>query len=205
MCPLCRSLSLSQFQNESFLRCQDCALILKNRQDWPSAASEKARYLKHENTPDNLGYIEFLKPVIEHVKSHHPPGSRGLDFGCGPRPVLAEILGEAQYLMEIYDPFFFPRDLDAHDLDFVTCTEVLEHVFDCQQELTRMFSLLHTKGELILQTQLYKENQSLSDWFYTRDLTHVNFHSEKTLRWIARHFQKKFTPVAADVFSFTSP
>ncbi|MDA1381669.1 methyltransferase domain-containing protein [Plesiomonas shigelloides subsp. oncorhynchi] len=51
-----------------------------------------------------------------------------MDFGCGPGPLLAQMLEEAGFRMHKYDPYFHPeRATLAREYDFVTCTEVAEH------------------------------------------------------------------------------
>jgi 2-polyprenyl-3-methyl-5-hydroxy-6-metoxy-1,4-benzoquinol methylase len=73
---------------------------------------EKSRYQFHENRITNLGYVKFLNQAIEPALNYLSPGSTGLDFGCGPGPVLAELLAGMGFYMYIIDPYFFP-DLQA--------------------------------------------------------------------------------------------
>ena len=118
-----------------------------------------------------------------------PPHARGLDYGCGAAPALALMLTDAGFPTVGYDPFFAP---DASRLearyDFVTCTEVLEHMHDPLHDLTRIDALLVPGGWLGLMTELRPPMAGFARWHYHRDPTHVGFHSEGSLRWIAERF-----------------
>jgi 2-polyprenyl-3-methyl-5-hydroxy-6-metoxy-1,4-benzoquinol methylase len=156
-----------------------------------SAALEKQRYSFHQNHLEDKNYVHFLQPAVQAVKKFSAPGSRGLDYGCGPQPVLAELLRQVGYRVSAYDPFFYPLDLgEIMPLDFITCTEAAEHFFNPGQEFKRIFSLLKPEGSLILMTGLYRENLKIQDWHYGRDPTHVVFFCEATLQWIAHQFQR---------------
>ena len=41
------------------------------------------------------------------------------------------MFNDAGYIMDVYDPYFFPKKtISSKPYDFISCTEVLEHVFD---------------------------------------------------------------------------
>lgn len=186
-CPLCQSKELSTFQSPAYQRCGHCKLILKV--DRPTKMEEKARYLQHHNNSDDSGYRNFLAPVVNVVASLCPPGSHGLDYGSGPTPVLSTWLKEKGYAVDAYDYFFAPNGLaKATELDFVTCIETAEHFFNPLEEFETMFARLKKGGALILMTELFHEHLFLTEWSYTRDLTHVAFYSRETLEWCAAHF-----------------
>ena len=67
-------------------------------------------------------------------------------------------------------------------------TEVLEHMHDPQRELARIDALLVPGGWLGLMTELRPPMADFARWHYHRDPTHVGFHSEASLRWIAARF-----------------
>lgn len=190
MCPLCQVSPLRSFQTNAFLRCENCHLILKTRELWPTLEAERARYQQHQNAPTNKGYLQFLEPVISLAMTEVPPGSRGLDYGSGPNPVLADELKRKGFEMTTYDPFFQPSEPTDVFFDFVTCTEAIEHFFEPRKELNRIFTLLRPKGVFILMTEQFQEGLTLKDWYYTRDTTHVMFYSPRTLAWIAGQFRK---------------
>ncbi len=91
---------------------------------------ERAVYELHENSESDPGYRRFLTKLAEPLLARMEPGACGLDFGCGPGPALAKMLEEAGLAVALYDPFFYPDDrLLTQRYDFVTCTEVVEHLY----------------------------------------------------------------------------
>lgn len=199
ICPLCQSPELSNFQSSAYQRCGHCLLVVKT--DRPTELDEKARYLQHNNNADDRGYREFLSPVVSTVATLYPSGSRGLDYGSGPTPVLSDWLKQKGYSIESYDIFFAPHGLaNAQELDFVVCIETAEHFFNPGAEFANMFQRLKKGGALILMTKLFEENLQLKDWHYTRDKTHVCFYSRETLEWIATHYGAEFQVINDRLF-----
>lgn len=191
-CPLCSSPNFSTFQSALFFRCAECFLIFKDSKVRLNPQEEKARYQFHENSIDDQNYVQFLMPTITEIKRNIPTPARGLDYGSGPSPVLADLLVKENYEVTAYDPFFSPKDLALlKPFDFVVSTEAIEHFFNPSVEFERIFKLLKKSGHLVIRTELYKENSSVTDWYYPRDPTHVSFFSEKTMRWIAEKFQRR--------------
>ena len=110
----------------------------------------------------------------------------GLDFGCGPGPALAKMFNDAGYIMDIYDPYFFPNETIFSKLyDFISCTEVLEHVFDPAKVIFDLNKILKKDGWLGIMTNFYDENIDFASWYYRKDPTHVAFYSKETLTNIA--------------------
>lgn len=188
-CILCESGHLRILETEYWV-CEDCGLIFKNPDSRLSHDEERERYSLHQNTIDNEGYIRFLSGVVEIVKSRVPKGALGLDYGCGPGPVLAELLRRERYSMEIFDPFFAPKDLSAmsHAFDFVTCTEAAEHFYSPGREFEAIFALLKPNGFLVLQTELVPKEISIKDWYYARDPTHVALFTDKTILYLKNQY-----------------
>jgi len=154
---------------------------------------ESRRYKRHNNSRECHGYVDFLTPVLNEVLLNIPAPARGIDYGCGPGPVLAELLIEAGYEMEVYDPFFKPEfsHFQNNSFDFVSCTEAAEHFFKPSEEFGRIFSLLKPQGMLILMTELFTEDKELKDWYYAKDPTHVAFFSKESLDWLAKKYDCK--------------
>ena len=203
-CPLCGSEKIELFLRErkknnwrDFWICPQCALVFVPEGYHLSEEEEKARYLLHNNTPENKGYREFLSRILVPLKEVLPAPARGLDFGCGPGPVLAGMLREEGYETEIYDPFFAnnPEVLQGQgQYDFITASEVAEHLRQPGEELKRLRRLLRPGGVLAVMTALRpgensnEERDAFSQWFYTNDSTHISFFCETTMRWIARRW-----------------
>lgn len=194
ICPLCLSADTEplpfMFKNRTFGKCNVCELIFVNKDNLPDSDSEKQRYLLHTNSHDNVGYIKFLKQIIAPLKQLVKPCSAGLDFGCGPMPVLADILGEEGYSCDIYDPFFFPKKPQM-TYDFITATECFEHFHQPALDVGFIFSLLHQDGILAIMTDTWQTTASFKDWHYIRDFTHVSFYHNKTMTWIGEKYGLK--------------
>ncbi|MBF8963734.1 class I SAM-dependent methyltransferase [Pontibacter sp. FD36] len=154
----------------------------------PSAELEKAHYLLHENKIGNKGYVEFLNKAILPTLPYLRAGMRGLDFGCGPGPTLSVLLRNRGFVMDDYDPFFFPELKTAQAYDFVFATECFEHFFAPATEVHRIRQLLKPNGTLTVMTAHWQEPSDLPAWYYARDPTHVAFYHRHTFDWIARHY-----------------
>ena len=115
-------------------------------------------------------------------------GARGLDFGCGPGPALAQMFAEAGFDMALYDPLFHPDPaaLDAR-YDFITCTEVAEHLFEPAKVFDQFDVLLKPGGWLGIMTCFQTDDARFDNWHYRRDPTHVVFYREATFQWLADH------------------
>lgn len=151
-----------------------------------SAADEKARYDLHNNNPDDQRYRRFLSRVFIPMEKRLAPGSHGLDFGSGPGPTLSLMFEEIGHSMAIYD-CFYAKDSSVllEPYDFITATEVLEHLHDPAKELDRLWGLLKPGGNLGVMTQLIPDREAFASWNYKDDLTHVCFFSPSTFQWLA--------------------
>lgn len=148
--------------------------------------AEVVRYQEHNNEADDPGYEAFLRKLGDPMLERLPIGARGLDFGCGPTPVLARVLTGAGRPCAAYDPLFLPDEaLLDRVYDFVTATEVLEHLHDPAAVFDRFARLLARGGHLGVMTRFYGHEAPFDRWWYRRDPTHVCFFVEDTMRWIA--------------------
>lgn len=153
----------------------------------PSAESERERYEKHQNSIHDFGYISFLNIAIEATLPFLESGMKGLDFGCGPNPVLSQLLEKRGLPCAWYDPFFFP-DKPECTFDFIFATECVEHFHNPRAEFLYISSLLNKEGILTIMTSMWDEESSLKDWYYLRDYTHVSIFHPKTIEFIADAF-----------------
>ena len=191
-CAVCHQSGLRHFltvQEVPYWRCPGCDATLMDPACWLDAIGEKQVYDLHDNNPDDPGYRRFLAKLTEPLLGKLPPGARGLEFGCGPGPALATMLAEQGLDVALYDPFFHPDDtVLARYYDFVTCTEVVEHLHDPWSTFAQLDGLLKPGGWLGVMTCFQTDDARFAHWHYRRDPTHVVFYRETTLAHIARRF-----------------
>jgi len=171
-----------------YRHCPRCDLLFVTDTHILSPQDERGRYETHENTRENVGYVRMLRRFLDRAVLPFSPGSEVLEFGCGPGPVLADLLRDRGYRVTLYDPFFAanPEALDAR-YDLITATEVVEHVRDAAFLWRLLFRCTEPGGLVALTTRFHPGPDAFDTWWYRRDPTHVRFYSTDTLRWIANH------------------
>ena len=204
-CPLCQSTDAELFFQErrDYYQCAQCSLVFVPPQQFISAAKEKAIYDLHENSTTDPGYRNFLKRFFIPLANKLPPKSHGLDFGSGPGPLLSLMFEEAGHSMVNYDCFYAPdTNLLQQQYDFITATEVIEHLHQPQQELQRLWHCLKPGGILGIMTKRVLNQQAFSHWHYKNDPTHVCFFSIETFQWLADLWQAELIIAEKDVVLF---
>ncbi|WP_367273098.1 class I SAM-dependent methyltransferase [Marinobacter sp.] len=189
-CTVCELGVLTHFRavkGQNYLRCSHCEATIMAQASWLDPDEEQAVYSLHDNDPNDLGYRAFLEkltlPMLDRIK----PGALGLDFGCGPGPALAMMLREAGMEVALYDPFFYPSQSTlSHPYDFITCTEVVEHLHQPAKVFNQLDALLKPGGWLGIMTCFQTCDERFDNWHYRRDPTHVVFYREATLGLIAK-------------------
>ncbi|MDD5475119.1 MAG: class I SAM-dependent methyltransferase [Syntrophales bacterium] len=191
-CPVCEGLETRFFMSieaKIYWRCDICVATFLDASLLPDDDFERERYSLHENNPGDESYRRFLGRLMNPLLERVTPPAKGLDYGCGPGPVLASMLVEAGFTMERYDPFFFPDEsVLAEYYDFVTCTEVAEHFHNPACEFRRLDRMLREGGLLALMTSFQDDDGAFGQWHYRREPTHVVFYREETFfRLAERH------------------
>ncbi len=186
-CPLCNTTQNELFavNNKKYYNCASCGLTYSDAENrlWPE--EEKKRYSFHQNNIDDAGYVGFLNRIIEPSLKYISAEMCGLDYGCGPNPVLAQILNQQHGIKcDYYDPFFFPEIVITKKYDFIFATECFEHFFSPQKELGKICNILTDNGLLCIMTELKQENVGFEKWYYKNDPTHVCFYNLKTINYI---------------------
>lgn len=208
-CPLCSATEIEGFWRDSkreYMRCQTCALIWVPSRFHVSVDLEKAEYDLHENNSNDLGYRKFLGRLATPLLAQLGPESCGLDFGSGPGPTLSLMMQEAGHLVDIYDLYYAnDSSIFEQSYDFITATEVVEHLRIPKLELDRLFGMLRPGGVLAIMTKLARDVQAFSSWHYKNDKTHIAFYSEDTFRWLARTWNCQVKFIAADVIFLSKP
>ncbi len=191
-CPVCRFEACLEFisvDRLDYWRCPRCQARFLDPAQRPDRQRERAEYDLHQNSVDDPNYRRFLLPLFKALTDRLPPGSEGLDFGCGPGPALAAMLREAGYQISLFDPFYAPEPgVLERSYDFITCTEVVEHLHHPATVFERLNACLRPGGWLGVMTRFQTEDARFAQWHYRRDPTHVVFYREETFRWLANEF-----------------
>ncbi|MGZ3769905.1 MAG: class I SAM-dependent methyltransferase [Bdellovibrio sp.] len=199
-CLLCDSINTISFKvakkpERNYYHCSSCDLIFMSPQERLDIVQEKLRYDHHQNGSAN-GYTSFLEPLTDGIHDHflsinvNTSQISALDFGCGPTAYLSTLLNKKGYNVSNFDPFYFPdTDTLRKTYNLVTSTEVWEHFHNPAEELKKIIKLLKPGGVLGVMTSAHHGPAVFSDWYYRRDMTHVTFFSEKTMKWIADTFE----------------
>jgi len=188
ICPLCntsQTQKFSQSENREYHLCSVCDLVFVPSQFFVSRDEEKAKYDNHQNSPDNEGYCAFLDKLLSPLEEALNKEAKGLDFGSGPGPTLSILMRDRGFKMDIYDVFYHDnREVFEKKYDFITSTEVLEHLHHPLREIETLWSCLKEGGVLGLMTAFRVDD--FSSWYYKRDLTHIIFFTPQTFAWIAK-------------------
>jgi 2-polyprenyl-3-methyl-5-hydroxy-6-metoxy-1,4-benzoquinol methylase len=96
-------------------------------------------------------------------------------------------MSELGFQMEIYDYFYHNNPKVFEDkYDFITTTEVIEHLHNPKDEIVKLWNCLKDGGILGIMTAFRVSDEEFGDWYYKRDLTHVRFFTEASFRWLAK-------------------
>ena len=187
-CPLCHGVDTVPYHSDrarDYLNCLVCALVFVPAVQHLSQAEEKAEYDRHDNQPEDPGYRRFLNRLYEPLNQCLAPGSRGLDVGCGPGPTLSVMFAEAGHSVALYDPYYAPdRSVLDHPYDFISLSEVVEHMAAPGRDLDCLWDSLVPGGYLGIMTKRVRDRQAFATWHYITDQTHISFFSEKTFQWL---------------------
>jgi hypothetical protein len=188
-CPLCRTGAVGEYYQDkrrNYLRCTECGLVFVPSSQFLSAADEKKRYDLHRNSPDDADYCRFLGRLFIPLHQRLAPGSIGLDFGSGPEPVLSRMFAEAGHSMTIFDHYYehVPAALERQ-YDFITASEVVEHLREPGKELDRLWACLKRNGWLGIMTKFAVGRAAFPEWHYKNDLTHICFFCPEAFTWLA--------------------
>lgn len=139
-CPLCGAAGptpLGAWDAREYWSCPRCQLAFVPERYWPTPEAELARYNLHRNGPEDAGYIALLERLARPLAERLPPGAHGLDYGCGPVPVLGRLLQARGFAALPFDPFYFPKFLEG-PFDFIASSETFEHFRRPGEEMVRL-------------------------------------------------------------------
>lgn len=121
---------------------------------------------------------------------------------------------EKGHSMEIYDPIYADDKsvFGPAKFDFVTCTEVVEHLIDPFSELNLMWdcvkpgtselefsSVTFTSGGILAIMTKLLDKGNFASWYYKDDPTHIRFFSEETFRWVGKQLGGDLEFIPTDV------
>jgi SAM-dependent methyltransferase len=187
-CPLCGAATAFFHKTDrEFHRCGSCLLTFVPAEAHLTPEAERARYATHRNSPSDAGYRAFLDKLLAPLAARLPAGARGLDFGSGPGPTASVMMAERGFSTRVYDPYFAPDEAPLRETyDFVTCTEVAEHLRRPAEVFARLDGLLKPGGTLGVLTGVLEDDAAFASWWYHKDPTHIAFYRPRTLEWLAR-------------------
>jgi len=202
-CPLCESKEIVDYysnKRRDFLKCGFCNLVFVPNKFHLTPDEELKRYELHQNSPEDEGYKRFLSRLAIPLQERLKAKSHGLDFGSGPGPTLSGMLEDKGHTVEIYD-YFYANDKEVlrKKFDFITATEVFEHLRNPGQEIKMLWELLNPGGILGIMTKLVIDQQAFPKWHYITDRTHICFFSEKTFMWLSNKLKARLEFIGSDV------
>ncbi|HEX9113642.1 MAG TPA: class I SAM-dependent methyltransferase, partial [Nitrospirota bacterium] len=68
--------------------------------------------------------------------------------------------------------------------DFITASEVVEHLREPRKELDRLWQCLKPGGTLGIMTKFVVDKGTFPEWHYKNDRTHICFFSQPTFTWL---------------------
>ena len=203
---VCKNKKIELFKiidEKKYWHCINCEAKFLDKKNYINAINEKKHYLKHNNSIKDPGFRKFLSKLSEPLKKYISINDSGLDYGCGYAPALADIFKEDGFIIDIYDPFFFPNDnVFLNKYNFITCSEVVEHLFNPYDVFFKLDALLKSNGYLAVMTSFMPSDLEFEDWYYRRDPTHVVFYNEKTFEVIASQMEWNLIILSKDIIIF---
>ncbi|MBL4773058.1 MAG: class I SAM-dependent methyltransferase [Alcanivoracaceae bacterium] len=201
-CPLCLN-NDSQFYHRDKVRdywqCVICRLVFVKPEQYLTLQQEKAIYDQHQNSADDLGYRQFLNKLLIPLTQRLKPNAIGLDFGSGPGPAISIMMKEHGYYVCNYDIFYACNpELLTMNYNFITCTEVLEHMHHPNKEISMLKSMLKENAYLGIMTKRVIDKDKFKNWHYKNDLTHVCFYSIATFEYIALNWDFSLEIINSD-------
>ena len=202
-CPLCGNSGSRHFfkdRQRAYYRCERCKLVFVPPEHHLPANEEKAHYDLHENSPGDQGYRRFLGRLLNPMLGRISVGAKGLDFGSGPGPTLSVMFAEAGFEVEVYDIFYAPNQAVLEkNYDFITATEVVEHLSSPGEVLNQLWQMLNPGGILGIMTKRVRDKAAFAHWHYKNDPTHIAFFADDTFTWLAEYWGADIVLKQSDV------
>lgn len=165
-----------------------------------SSELEKNRYDQHENNNEGE-YLKYLTGIASSILPYIKKDDQGLDFGSGISTSLAEIFGLTGIRVDSYDLYYHPNnEIWERQYDFVILSEVIEHLREPFETMEKLAKLLKANGKIFIKTKFRNEKIEFSNWYYKRDLTHIQFFNQKSMNLLSNKSGFKMTEVGTDLY-----
>lgn len=190
-CPLCSGSSSLFYKHKQrdFLQCRNCCSVFLHPKDFLSPEAEQAHYLQHNNDPEDKGYQDYIRPVVDAILQDFDANGNGLDFGSGTGSPIVKLLEDNNYNIKQYDLFFHNHtQVLQQQYDYIAASEVAEHFKEPHKEFSLLKSLLKSNGKLYIMTGLWLGNTDFASWYYKNDHTHVFLYHPSAFEWIKNEF-----------------
>ena len=202
LCKICKTQTnktTTLSNGKIFHHCDHCGFSFLDDQFHVDQEAEKARYDQHENSLEDKGYVKIFEDFIaSSVTPFVKSPAQILDYGSGPQPVLAELLKNKGFEVDIYDPFYAPNK-PSKQYDLITSTEVFEHFNNPVAEIEKVVSHLKPQAILAIMTRFSPSLEDFKSWFYKDDSTHVSFFDLKTFSYLEKAYN--FRTIHTDQFN----
>ncbi len=204
-CPICLECNTQEYAQDKFRSyyiCTGCGLIFVPRTELISTEDERVRYEHHQNESEDPAYFDYLSKIARECEPYLKMGDEGLDFGCGPSPLLAHIFSARGFVTNSYDLYFHPHlSYKTKTYDFIILSEVIEHLRNPLEVMKELGKLLNDNGKIFIKTKFYPEKELFHNWFYKRDLTHIQFFNRGSSENLAKILQMGFYgEIGSDLF-----
>ncbi|WP_024954875.1 class I SAM-dependent methyltransferase [Sulfurospirillum arcachonense] len=190
-CTVCNS-SVDSFNDpqldKKFYQCPHCELIFLDKKFYVAPIAEKKQYDNHNNSFEDSGYVQMFENFLNFFWDDIKENTKtALDFGCGPGPVLYELIKRRNVKSDCYDKFYQTQKIyENKKYDLITSTEVFEHLDNPKEVLNFLTTLLNNNGVIALMTLFHTNKQSdFLKWWYRRDPTHITFFTPKCIEIMA--------------------
>ena len=102
---------------------------------------------------------------------------------------------DAGHSVALFDPYYAPdKSVLSARYDFITLSEVAEHLAEPGPELDALWAGLAPGGWLGIMTKRVRDQAAFSTWHYITDPTHIGYFSETTFQWLAGRWSSTGRP-----------
>jgi Methyltransferase domain len=215
ICKICKNPSEKIFEkiilqkyNANYYRCTSCSFVQTDQPTWLSEAYESAITSLDIGLPYRNFYLR--DEVTNIINACFPESKIYLDFAGGyglfvrlMRDNGFNFYRQDDYCKNIFAKHFDIIDYNTTSFDIVTAFEVFEHFDNPLEEIEKIFSYSDT---VIFSTEITPEtNEEIENWWYIAQETgqHIAFYSKKSMKIIAKKYNKNYYTKNGNLHLFT--